>query len=87
MKTRSESDLQTENYNNNQCYQDENMSELIYVLTVIYFIFVVKEAEGENITAFCLRVLPGIWSPLQKTYANLHDRFFNLINIKPASFA
>ncbi len=63
------------------------MSEFIYVLTVIYFIFVVKEAEGENITAFCLRVLPGIWSPLQESYSNLRDRFFSLINFKPASFA
>ncbi len=63
------------------------MSEFIYVLTVIYFIFVVKEAEGENIAAFCLRVLPGIWSPLQKSYVNLRNRFFNLINSKSASFA
>jgi|GEM_PF-2126667 hypothetical protein len=63
------------------------MSEFIYVLTVIYFIFVVKEAEGENIAAFCLRVLPGIWSPIQKSYANLRDRFFSLINFKPTSFA
>ncbi|HBA66760.1 MAG: hypothetical protein CVV06_06785 [Gammaproteobacteria bacterium HGW-Gammaproteobacteria-10] len=63
------------------------MSEFIYVLTVIYFIFVVKEAEGENIAAFCLRVLPSIWPPLQESYANLRDRFFSLINFKPTSFA
>ncbi len=63
------------------------MSEFIYVLTVVYFIFVIKEAEGENIAAFCLRVLPSVWSPLQRSYANLRDRFFNLINSKPASFA
>lgn len=63
------------------------MSEFIYVLTVIYFIFVVNEVEGDNITAFCRRVFAIDLSPIQKAYASLRERFLESINIKPPRFA
>lgn len=61
------------------------MSEMIYVLTIIYVGFVVNEIEGDRIAAFMTDVLHIDLSHWQKTYTNLRSRLFQAVNIKTAS--
>ena len=63
------------------------MSEIIYILTVIYFGFVVNEVEGERIKAFIQDVLHVDLSRLHSAYTNLRDRLINSINTKKVNLA
>ena len=61
------------------------MSELIYVLTVIYFVFVIESVEGDQIVAFMKRFLHIDLSQFRSAYTSLRDRFFNSMNLQPVS--
>jgi len=63
------------------------MSETIYVLTVIYFVYVVYVIEGERIGTLFKKILPVDFVLLQKTVTTLRDRFFNSFNFKSIHFA
>jgi hypothetical protein len=61
---------------------ETDMSETIYVLTVIYFAFVVEEAEGDSIVAFIKDVLHIDLSKSHNVYIGLRDKFYDLIRFK-----
>jgi hypothetical protein len=62
------------------------MSEIIYVLTVIYFVYVIEEVEGDRIVAFIKDVLRVDLTQLHKAYTNLRGSVFSLIRLKTVSF-
>jgi hypothetical protein len=59
-----------------------DMSETIYVLTVIYFAYVIEETEGECIVAFIKDVLHVDLSKLHNVYIGLRNKIGNLIRFK-----
>lgn len=58
------------------------MSETIYVLTILYCVYVVDEAEGEKIVAFGKDVLHIDVTKAHKTYRNCRDSLLNSITSK-----
>ena len=63
------------------------MSEIIYVLTVIYCVYVIDEVQGEKIVVCIKDVLHIELSFLHKTYRSLRDSILNSIGFKRVSFA
>ena len=63
------------------------MSEIIYVLTVIYCVYVIDEIQGEKIVACIKDVLNIELSLLHKMYRNLRNSIFNSIGLKRVNFA
>lgn len=61
------------------------MSEIIYVLTVIYFVYVIEEVEGDRIVACVNDVLNIDLSRVRQVYINLRVSLFRLIRLKKAS--
>ncbi len=58
------------------------MSEIIYVLTVIYFAYVLEEVEGERIVAFFKDVLNLDLSAFHKVYVDFRSRCSSFIRFK-----
>lgn len=64
------------------------MSETIYLLTVLYFIFVVEEAEGDQVAAFLKSVFKIDVNGVRSVYANLRGliaQSLGSINLRPAA--
>ena len=53
------------------------MSKIIYILTVLFFAYVVDEVEGDRIVAFIKDVFKKDLSQWHKKYRNLRDKIFN----------
>ncbi len=61
------------------------MSETIYVLTLLYCVYVVDEAEGDKIVKFGKDVLHIDATKTHKTYRSIRDGVLNSINSKSVS--
>jgi hypothetical protein len=63
------------------------MSETIYVLTVLYFVFVVEKVEGNCIVAFINDVFGLDLSKWHNIYVGYRDSMLNAISFKALGFA
>ena len=54
------------------------MSEIIYVLTVVYFFYVVEEVEGDNIATFINNVFKIDISRMRSFYINTRNHVLKL---------
>lgn len=63
------------------------MSEIIYILTVIYFAYVLEEVEGDRLVILIKRVFHLDLSELHKAYTSFRGGLFSFIQLKTVSFA
>lgn len=63
------------------------MSETVYLLTVLYFFFVVEKVEGKCIVAFINNAFDLDLTHWHNTYIKYRDSFLDALNFKAFSIA